>query len=324
MSETTFILKRDENKVVIERVFKAPREDVWQTITDPQLIPRWWGPEKYPTRVNKMDVRVGGTWRFISQDGEGNEFAFSGVYKEVDPPGRLVQTFNYEPIEPGHESTETAVLEQIADGTTRLTITSVYNSVGDYDGMVASGMETGARETWERLAALLEKEHKMANNDKQITITRVFNAPKERVWQAWTDPVQIAQWWGPEGFGTRVEELDFQVGGRWRYVMIGPDGAEYPSEGTFLEIDSYEKIVTTDEFGEDYQPPELADLPQGIVTTVLFAELEGQTKLTIDILHGTIEDKLKHERMGVIPGWNSSLDCLEEHLAGLVAAFENG
>ena len=154
----------------------------------------------------------------------------------------------------------------------------------------------------------------MANSEKELTITRVLNASRDRVWKAWTEPQQLAKWWGPEGFSTRVEALDFQEGGRWRYVMIGPDGAEYPSEGTFLEISLFEKIVSSDEFGEDYQPPEPADLPQGIVTTIFFEELEGKTKLTINMMHPTIEDKQKHEKMGVIAGWNSSLDGLEEHL----------
>ena len=156
MSKTTFTLNRKELKVIMERVFDAPREAVWKMMTDPELIPRWWGPEKYPTTVDKMDVQVGGSWRFISKDADGNEFAFSGVYQEVDPPRQLTQTFNYEPIGPGHESTETAVLQEIEGGKTRMTMTSIYNSVEDFDGTVASGMETGARETWNRLAKLVE------------------------------------------------------------------------------------------------------------------------------------------------------------------------
>jgi len=156
MSKTTFTLKRDERKVIMERVFDAPREVVWKSMTDPNLIPRWWGPEKYPTSVEKMDVKVGGAWRFISKDADGNEFAFSGVYKEIDPPQRLVQTFNFEPIGPGHESTETAQLEQTEDGKTKITLTSVYLSLEDFDGVIESGMETGARETWARLAKLVE------------------------------------------------------------------------------------------------------------------------------------------------------------------------
>ena len=153
--KTLFAVERDERRVVMERIFDAPPDLVWKTITNPNLIPQWWGPEKYPTTVDVMDVREGGAWRFISTDAEGNEFAFSGIYLEVDPPKRLVQTFNYEPIGPGHESTETMILRETEDGRTKVTMTSVFNSFEDFDGMVESGMEGGARETWERLARLL-------------------------------------------------------------------------------------------------------------------------------------------------------------------------
>jgi uncharacterized protein YndB with AHSA1/START domain len=152
-------------------------------------------------------------------------------------------------------------------------------------------------------------------SDLEIVITRVFNAPREMVYKAWTDPIHIAQWWGPKGFTTRVMELDLRPGGRSRYVMVGPDGTEYPGEGVFREIVPFERIVTTDEFGEDYDKAANADLPQGMVLTVIFEDLDGKTKLTLRIFHPTAEDRRKHEEMGVIPGWNSSLDCLEEYLA---------
>lgn len=154
-SKTTFIVIRDERKVVMERVFDASPDQVWKVLTDPNLIPKWWGPEQYPTIVDQMDVKEGGAWRFINKDTEGNEFAFNGVYLEIDRPKRLVQTFNYEPIGPGHESTETMTLEETENGRTKLTMTSVYGSIEDLDGIIASGMEGGARETWDRLAKLL-------------------------------------------------------------------------------------------------------------------------------------------------------------------------
>ena len=151
--------------------------------------------------------------------------------------------------------------------------------------------------------------------EREIVITRVLNAPRELVWQAWTDPAHIAQWWGPKGFSAKVPELDLRSGGRWRYIMIGPDGAEYPSEGVFREVVPFERIVTTDEFGDDFQPPEGMDLPRGIVVTCLFEDLDDKTRLTLRIAHPTVEDRRKHEAMGVVAGWNSSLDCLEEELA---------
>lgn len=154
-----------------------------------------------------------------------------------------------------------------------------------------------------------------AASDREIVITRTFNAPLKLFSGVLTKPEHVAQWWGPRDFSTRVTESDLRPGGIWRYVMIGPDGVEYPAKGVFREVVPFERIVTTDEFDEGF--PEGMDLPQGIVVTVLFEDLGEKTKLTLRLLHPTVEERRKHEEMGVVDGWNSSLDCLEEYLAGV-------
>ncbi|HEY9735586.1 MAG TPA: SRPBCC domain-containing protein [Trichocoleus sp.] len=153
-------------------------------------------------------------------------------------------------------------------------------------------------------------------DERTIVITRRFNAPRELVWRVWTESAHIAQWWGPQGFTTRVEEMDLRPGGKSRYIMVGPDGTEYPAEGVFQEIVPMERIVTTDEFGEGYEQTGV-DLPQGMVLTVLFEDLGDQTQLTLHIVHPTVEERRKHEEMGVVGGWNSSFDCMDEYLATL-------
>lgn len=156
-------------------------------------------------------------------------------------------------------------------------------------------------------------------SDRELVITRVFNAPRELVFKAWTEAKHVEQWFGPKGFTTRVTESDLRPGGKWCYVMISPDGTEYPSKGVFREIVPPERIVTTDEFGEGIEKVLDVDLPQGMVVTTLFEELDGKTKLTIQIMHQSADDRRKHEEMGVVAGWNSTLDCLEEHLATISA-----
>ena len=154
-----------------------------------------------------------------------------------------------------------------------------------------------------------------ASSDREIVITRVFDAPRQLVWKAWTEPEHVAQWWGPKGFTTRVEELDLRPGGASRYVMVGPDGKEYPCKGVFREVVPMQRFVTTDEFGEEFDAAGM-ELPQGIMLTVTFEdEGEKKTKVTLHIVHPTPEDRQKHEDMGVVAGWNSSFDCLDEYLA---------
>jgi uncharacterized protein YndB with AHSA1/START domain len=154
-----------------------------------------------------------------------------------------------------------------------------------------------------------------AQSEREIIITRLFKAPRELVYKAWTDPKHVAQWWGPKGFTTRVDELDLRPGGQWRYVMIGPDGTEYPAKGVFREVVPLERIVTSDEFDEGFEKVINVDLPQGMVVTALFEDLSGETKLTLQIMHASAEDRRKHEEMGVIDGWNSSFECFDEYLA---------
>jgi len=156
--------------------------------------------------------------------------------------------------------------------------------------------------------------------DREIVITRVFDAPRELVWRVWTQPDHVAKWWGPRGFNTTVTEMDLRPGGRSRYVMKGPDGTEYPVCGVFREVVPMERIVTTDEFGEDFPYPDKTALPQNIVLTVLFEDEGNKTKLTLRIAHPTAEDRKKHEAMGVVGGWNSSFECMDEYLATLRAA----
>jgi uncharacterized protein YndB with AHSA1/START domain len=137
----------------MSRIFDAPRRRVFQAYTDPKLIPKWWGPRNQTTKVDVMDVRKGGKWRYVSRDPDGTEFAFRGEYREVAPPERLVSTFEWEGM-PGHIIDEVATFEDLGKKT-RLTITSQFASIEDLEGMLASGMESGARETWDRLAELL-------------------------------------------------------------------------------------------------------------------------------------------------------------------------
>ena len=121
--------------------------------TDPELIPEWWGPRGTTTIVDQMDVRPGGAWRFVHRDPDGTETGFRGTYREVTPPERIVQTFEWEGM-PGHVMVDTATFEDLG-GRTKVTTTSLFHTPEERDGMLASGMERGLTETHDRLAELL-------------------------------------------------------------------------------------------------------------------------------------------------------------------------
>ena len=140
------------------REFDAPRDLVFKVVMDPKLIPEWWGPRTLSTKVDRMDPRPGGQWRFINRDSTGRDYAFHGVYHVVRSPELVIDTFEFEGIpEPGHASMETMRLEELPGGRTRLTIQSVFQSVADRDANLQSGMEEGVKDTYNRLEELLAK-----------------------------------------------------------------------------------------------------------------------------------------------------------------------
>lgn len=154
MGDTEFIIEPGQQDLVITRTFDAPRDAVFAAVTNPDLIPNWWGPRSVTTKVDEMDLRRGGTWQFRHTDRDGTEVTFHGVYHEVTAPERVVQTFEFDGA-PGHVVLETLTLDEV-DGRTRYRTRSVFESLEDRDMAVASGMESGARETIERLAEIIE------------------------------------------------------------------------------------------------------------------------------------------------------------------------
>lgn len=155
---TTITAEPGKQEMIITREFDAPRALVFKAVTDPKLVSEWWGPRYLTTKVDKMDVRPGGEWRFIQRNAEGNEFAFHGVYHEVLAPERIIDTFEFEGLpETGHVALETMTLEELPGGRTRLTAQSVFQSVADRDGALQSGMQEGINDTYNRLEELLKK-----------------------------------------------------------------------------------------------------------------------------------------------------------------------
>jgi uncharacterized protein YndB with AHSA1/START domain len=153
----------------------------------------------------------------------------------------------------------------------------------------------------------------MAENDlakRTLSIKKTFDAPIDLVWEAWTDPEHIAHWWGPKGMSVLVVEHDFQVGGKWKYVVPMPNGAEFISEGQYSEIVEFEKIVTS----ANFRP-----MTEGVEIRVLFKKNGAKTDFTFSVIHPTEEYKQQQEKMGFYNGWGSTLTRFEESLTSMKA-----
>ena len=154
MPKTEYTIEPGKQDITTTVVLDAPRDLVFKAYTDPEIFAKWWGPARYTNVVEKFDARSGGEWRVIQRGADGSEYAFRGVNHSVDAPERICQTFEYEGV-PGHVALQTATFEPLGNKT-RVTAQIVFQSVMDRDAMVGSGMQSGADESMERLAALLD------------------------------------------------------------------------------------------------------------------------------------------------------------------------
>jgi len=153
--ETEIVVDTEVPMVRIIREFDAPPDQVFRAHSDPDLFIQWNGPRGLEMRIDHHDFRTGGSWRYVHVDGETNEeYWFNGCFHEVRPGELIVQTFAYEGF-PDSVALERLVLEDLGDGRTRLVGTSLVDSFEGRDAFIASGMETGVREGYERLDDVL-------------------------------------------------------------------------------------------------------------------------------------------------------------------------
>jgi len=153
-AKTEILAEPGTQQIVILREFDAPRELVYRAYTDPELLVQWMGPKRLTMTVERHELRDGGRYRYIHRDENGAEAGFRGVFHgEPSLDGGVLRTFEFEGY-PGHVSLETLILEE-RDGKTLSRAVSVFQSVEDRDGMIASGMESGVNEGMEKLDELL-------------------------------------------------------------------------------------------------------------------------------------------------------------------------
>jgi uncharacterized protein YndB with AHSA1/START domain len=144
-------------------------------------------------------------------------------------------------------------------------------------------------------------------SDRELVLTRLIDAPREKVYQAWTQPELLKQWFAPLPYTTPVAELDVRPGGANLIVMRGPDGTDMPNRGVYLEVVENEKLVFTDAFTRAWQPSE-----KPFMTVILTFEKEGgKTRYTARARHWTVADREAHEKMGFHQGWGICTDQLE-------------
>lgn len=148
-------------------------------------------------------------------------------------------------------------------------------------------------------------------SDRELVLTRLIDAPREKLFRAWTEPELMKQWFVPRPWTTPVIEVDLRPGGSNLIVMRSPEGNEFPNRGVYLEIVKNERLVFTDAYTKAWEPSEKPFFT-GIIT---FEDEGGKTRYTARALHWTVADREEHEKMGFHEGWGQCADQLAELVA---------
>ena len=279
--------------LVIERVFDAPRERVFDVFTKPEHLQKWFGPKMVGHPVVEFDARPGGKIFIGERHSDSATLYLAGVVREIERPSRLVFAIHFANEErervppPPHAGLPaswdgemvTTVTLRAEGGRTRLILTAHQDGVtADWLGKARYGW----RESLDKLEYAIADDMKVAAvGEREIVITRTFNAPRALVYEALTNPEHIKNWWGPRQYGAVSATGEFRAGGRYRYAQNGPDG-EVAFRGEVREA-SPARMVYTEEF--EAMPGHIAE------TTVTLDERDGKTYVTLRSVYPSKEDR---------------------------------
>ena len=224
----------------------------------------------------------------------------SGTFREVVERERLVFVSTPEDAR-GNPLAETVTTVTFADadgGKTKLVLHTRAVGLAPIAAQMLEGMEVGWTQTVDRMAEVVK------TIDREIVSVRVFDAPRELVFRAWTEPEHLLRWWGPKGFTNTFHEFDLRPGGNWRFVMHGPDGTDYKNHVVFTEIVAPERIVL-----DHISPPRFE-------ITATFTDVGGKTRV---IFRQLFENAKVRDGVAVfaVPANEENLDRLQAELAGM-------
>ena len=305
-----------DREIVITRLIDAPPELVFDAWTDPKQVGAWWGPKGFTTTTQAMDVRPGGVWRFVMHGPDGRDYENKITYLEISRPSRLVYEHGdgEEDLEP--VSFHTTVTFEAEGNKTMVTLRSVFPSAAERDRVVKDhDAIEGGKQHLERL-----DQHLAA---PVFVITRSFDAPRDLVWKAWTEPERLVEWWGPKGCTLRVVKVDLRPGGMFHYAMAYKPGHEMWGRFVYREIAAPERLVYVSSFSDAEggltRAPFKENFPLELLSTLTLTETGGKTALTLRALpiNPTADERATFAGMfgSMQQGFTGTFDQLDGYLA---------
>jgi len=299
------------HELVITRVFDAPRELVFRAWIDEGQISRWWGPKGFSTPLCEWDARVGGQIRIDMRGPDGTIYPMSGESREIKEPSKIVFTANALDAngDAMFENLNTVTFDEKGGKTTMKLHVRVL-SAGPEAAKHLNGMSQGWNQSLDRFTDFLARGSGENTANREIKMSREFDAPRELIWEAMTNPKHVVNWWGPRGFSTTIEKMDVREGGIWKQVMHGPDGANYENEHVFKEIVKPQRIVLS-HGGRRVDGPSV----RSVATWTFEALSPDRTRVTIHMVFPTAENRdFVVKEFGAIEGGKQTLERLGEYL----------
>jgi len=305
-----------DREIVVTRLIDAPVARVWRAWTDNAEIVKWWGPHGFSDETSTREFKVGGHWRHTMIGPDGRRFANYATYKEIEEHKRivLINAGSEEDVKKG-VGFRSEITFKAVGSKTEITMRTVLPTVAMRDMVVKDhNAIEGGKQTLSRLAAHAEG---------QFVIFRFVDAPRERVWRAWTTENELGAWMGPKGSETGYAKLDFRVGGSYHYSMK-TGGVELWGLAVYEEIEKPSKLVYVQQFSDKDRGlgihPMAPTWPKKMRTTVHFQDFG--TKTLISLYWRTIDPTEVETQTfigamdGMKGGWNGSFDRLDAHLKG--------
>lgn len=325
VAENSGAIGRTDREIVTTRLINAPRELLWEAWTDPKRLAVWWGPRGFTTTTHTMDFRVGGFWRYTMHGPDGTDYPNLIAYREITKPERIVYDHSGEGDFSDIRFHSTVTFETHG-AKTKVILRAVFPSKEERDHVIEiSGAVEGGKQTLERL-----DEQAAIMTGPNLEITRLFNAPRELVWKAWTDAERLVQWWGPKGFDLGVAKLDLQPGGMFLYSMKSAGGQEMWGRFIYRDIIPPQRIAYVSSFsdpeGNLTRAPFGGDFthwPLEVLNHLALTESGGKTKLELRSapLNATDEERATFVAVqgNVQAGFAATFDQLEAYLTGAQA-----
>jgi uncharacterized protein YndB with AHSA1/START domain len=302
-----------DREIVLERIFDAPRAMVFRAFTDPAHLPHWFGPKGFTITTRAIDVRPGGHWHFDMHGPDGTHYENYVHYLEIVDGERIVQETGDSPARaPKFHVTLTFSDEA---GQTRLRQRMVFETAEACAAVKGFGAVELGYQTLDKLSERLKV--------MGLSITRTFDAPRELVFKACTEPERFAQWWGPKGFTLEIKRMEVKPGGELLYSLSN-DGVTMWGKFVYVEIVAPAKLVFINSFsapsGNVVRAPFSELFPLQIYNVWTLTEHDGKT--TINLAGGPLEATAEEQAFfanmnaGMQQGFKGTFDQLDAYLAG--------